>query len=147
VLADVGQWLAGAKKIALMSLAVAAQRFGHGLGEEQEVLGHFADIAMDVFVLESALLRTRKVAAAMGVERVRLHEAAVRCFAQDALDRVESRARRLLAAVEEDPAKRAAHVAAVARFAARPTLNTVALRRQLAVAAVDADGYPLTLTT
>src|SRR4029079_15603034 len=125
------------------SLAVAAQRFGHGLSEEQEVLGHFADIDMDVVVLESALLRTQNLAAATGIERVRLQEAAVRCFAQDALDRVEMRARRLLATVEEDPGKLAAHLGAVARLAARPTLNTVALRRQLAIAAVDADGYPL----
>jgi hypothetical protein len=143
VLDDVEQWLAGAKKIALLSLALAAQRFGQGLSEEQEILGGFADMAMEVFVLESALLRTQKLAAAMGVERVRLQEAVVRCFAQDALDRIEVRARRVLAAVEEDRSKLAGHLAAVARFAVRPTLNTIALRRLVAMAAIDADGYPL----
>ena len=61
------------------------------LEQQQEVLGHFADVAMETYALESAVLRTQKRAAAEGEETARLHEAAVRCFAQDALDRIESR--------------------------------------------------------
>jgi alkylation response protein AidB-like acyl-CoA dehydrogenase len=136
--------LAGAKKTALMCLGLATQKFGQELTEEQEVLGHFADVAMEVYALESALLRVRKAAAARGESAVDLPAAAVRCFAQDALDRIEVSARRLLAAVEEGDTLRTA-LAGLKRFTRRELLNTVALRRQVAQAAIDQEAYPFSL--
>ena len=138
-LAAEGAMLAGAKKIALVCIGLAAQRFGQDLTEQQEVLGHFADVAMETYALESVLLRARKQAGQPGAELV---AAAVRCFAQDAMDRVETSARRLLAAVEEDGAALDRALGAVRRLAARRPANTVALRRQVADAAIDAGGYP-----
>jgi alkylation response protein AidB-like acyl-CoA dehydrogenase len=135
---------AGAKKIALLGLGLAAQKFGTALVDEQEVLGHFADIAMETYALESALLRVRKRAAARGAGAIALEAAAVRCFAQDALDAIEVSARRLLAAVEDDADKLRPLLAAVRRLAARETLNTVGLRRQVAAATVEAGRYPFT---
>jgi alkylation response protein AidB-like acyl-CoA dehydrogenase len=143
-LGDVAQMVAGAKKIALVGLGLAVRRFGQELTDQQEVLGDFADIAMDVYGLESALLRTQKLASGAGGERARLQEAAVRCFADDALDRIASRGRRLLAAVEENEARLATHLDTFHRLATRPALNSVALRRLIAAAAVEAGGYPLT---
>ena len=134
--------LAGAKKVALMCLGLAAQKFAQDLTEQQEVLGHFADIAMETYALESAIIRTQKRAAARGEDKVRLQEAAVRCFAQDALDKIEVSARRLLSATEEGDTLRTT-LAALKRFTKRDALNTVALRRQVADAAIDAGGYPL----
>jgi alkylation response protein AidB-like acyl-CoA dehydrogenase len=141
LLGDETRLLGGAKKIAILCLGLAAQKFGTDLADEQEVLGHFADIAMDTYALESALLRARKRAAAVGLERAALELAAVRCFAGDALDRIEVRARRLLAAVQEGEPLRTT-LEAVQRLAARSTLNTVALRRQVAAAAIEAERYP-----
>jgi alkylation response protein AidB-like acyl-CoA dehydrogenase len=144
-LADERALVAGARKVALICLGLAARRFAQALAEEQEILGQFANIAMETYALESAVLRARKRAAAAGVEGARLQEAAVRCLAQDAAHRIEGAARRLLAAVHdgEDEAALRRSLAAVARFLARPTLNTVALRRQVAAAAVEQGGYPL----
>jgi alkylation response protein AidB-like acyl-CoA dehydrogenase len=127
-----------------MCLGLATQKFGQELTEEQEVLGHFADVAMEVYALESALLRVRKAAAARGESAVDLPAAAVRCFAQDALDRIEVSARRLLAAVEEGDTLRTA-LAGLKRFTRRELLNTVALRRQVAQAAIDQEAYPFSL--
>lgn len=134
--------LAGAKKVALMCLGLAAQKFAQDLTEQQEVLSHFADIAMETYALESAIIRTQKRAAARGEDKARLQEAAVRCFAQDALDKVEVSARRLLSATEEGDTLRTT-LAALKRFTRRDALNTVALRRQVADAAIEAGGYPL----
>jgi alkylation response protein AidB-like acyl-CoA dehydrogenase len=133
--------LGGAKKVALMCLGVAAQRFGEALGEQQEVLAHFADVAMEVYALESALLRARKVHAARGPEAAALAEAAVRCYAQEAIDRVDVSARHLLAAVEEGDMLRT-YLAALRRLTRREGVNTVALRRQVAQAALEKGGYP-----
>jgi hypothetical protein len=134
--------LAGAKKVALMCLGTAVQKRGERLKDDQEVLGHFADIAMATYTLESALLRTRKRAAARGEDKTRLQEAAVRCYAQDAMDEIEASARKLLAAVEDGEALRGL-LAAVRRFTKREVCNTVALRRLVADAAIEQVGYPL----
>jgi alkylation response protein AidB-like acyl-CoA dehydrogenase len=134
--------LAGAKKVALLCLGTAVQRRGEALKDEQEVLGHFADIAMATFALESALLRARKRAAARGEDATRLQEAAVRCYAQDAMDEIDTSARKLLAAVEEGETLRTL-LAAVGRLTKRETCNTVALRRLVADAAIEQVGYPL----
>jgi len=141
-LAAEARMLAGAKKVALMCLGTAVQKLGEALKDEQEVLGHFADIAMATYALESALLRARKRAAARGEEAARLQEAAVRCYAQDAMDEIEVSARKLLAAVEEGDTLRTL-LAALKRFTKREPCNTVALRRKVADAAIEKVGYPL----
>ena len=136
------QMVAGAKKIALMCIGLAAQKFGDKLVDEQETLGYFADIAMDTYALESAVLRAQKRAAALGEEQARLQEAAVRCFAQDALDRIEGYARRALAAIDEGDMLRT-YLAALKRFSRREPANTIALRRQVADAVIENGRYPL----
>jgi len=141
-LAAEARMLAGAKKVALMCLGTAVQKRGEALKDEQEVLGHFADIAMETYALESALLRTRKRAAANGEDAARLQEAAVRCYAQDAMDAIEVSARKLLAAVEDGDTLRTL-LAALKRFTKREVCNTVALRRQVADATIERVGYPL----
>jgi alkylation response protein AidB-like acyl-CoA dehydrogenase len=142
LLAAEARMVAGAKKTGLMCLAVATQKFQQSLSDQQEVLGHFADVAMETYALESAILRTQKRALRLGEAKARLPAVAVRCFAQDAMDRIETSARRLLAAVEEGDMLRT-YLAALKRFTKRETLNTVALRREVAEAIVEADGYPL----
>ena len=134
--------LTGAKKVALLCLGSAVQKYGENLKDEQEILGLFADIAMETYALESALLRARKRAAARGEKEARLQEAAVRCYAQDAMDTIESKARTLLAAVEEGDMLRT-YLAALKRFTKREVCNTVALHREVADAAIEQVGYPL----
>jgi alkylation response protein AidB-like acyl-CoA dehydrogenase len=133
---------AGAKKVALMCLGVATQKYGKALQEQQEILGHFADIAMEAYALETAVIRTQKRAAAQGEEKTRLLETVVRCFAQDSLDRIEVSARRLLAAVDEGDMLRT-YLAALKRFTKREIADTVALRRRVADAAIEHGGYPV----
>jgi alkylation response protein AidB-like acyl-CoA dehydrogenase len=141
-LAAESRMLAGAKKVALMCLGTAVQKLGEKLKDEQEVLGHFADIAMATYALESALLRARKRAATRGEAAARLQEAAVRCYAQDAMDEIEVSARKILAAVEDGDTLRTL-LAALKRFTKRDIVNTVALRRQVADAAIEKVAYPL----
>jgi alkylation response protein AidB-like acyl-CoA dehydrogenase len=142
-LAAEARMVQGAKKVALMGLGLAAQKYGPKLEEEQEVLGLFADIAMDVFALESALLRARKTAAREGEAKAALPAAAVQCFAQEAMDRVESSGRKLLASLAEGDLRRT-YLAALKRFTKREVVDTVGLKRQIAEAAIDRVGaYPL----
>jgi alkylation response protein AidB-like acyl-CoA dehydrogenase len=141
-LAAEARMAAAAKKIALMCLGTAVQKYQQALTDEQEILARFADVAMETYALESAVLRTQKRAARLGEDKARLPAAAVRCFTQDAMDRIETSARRLLAAVDEGDTLRT-YLAALKRFTKRETLNTVALRREVADAVVEAEAYPL----
>ncbi len=58
------------------------------------------------------------------------------------MDKIEVSARRLLATLDEGDMLRT-YLAALKRFTKRETLNTVALRREVAQAATEAGGYPL----
>jgi alkylation response protein AidB-like acyl-CoA dehydrogenase len=122
------------KKIALMVLGTAMQTYGARLAEEQEVLLRAADIIIDLFGAESALLRA---SAAGGT----LHEAAALVFVNDAAGRVELAARDALAAMTEGDMLRTL-LAALRRLAKSTPVNTVALRRQLADAVAERRVYP-----
>ena len=49
------------KKLALMIAGGAAMKFQQKLAKEQEVLGKLADIIIEIFAMESGLLRTLKI--------------------------------------------------------------------------------------
>ena len=99
-LARESEMLAAVKKIALFSAGVASQRFMTALQDQQEVMADLADIISQVYALESALLRARKLAAA------RKSTAAVAAsitalLADESLALAEQCARRVLAACAE----------------------------------------------
>ena len=127
------------KKVALMVLGTAMQTYGQKLNDEQEVLGYAADILIDTFAAESAVARAR-AASAGAPEHAHLHEAAARCFVNDAAQRVEHAARSALAAMAEGDALRTL-TAVLRRILKYTPVNTVDLRRQLAVATVEKGRY------
>ena len=142
-LAAEARMVQGAKKVALMCLGLAAQKHADKLENQQELLGLFADIAMDVYALESAVLRTQKRAARQGEAKAGLQAAAVQCYAQEAMDRVEANGRKILASLDEGDMLRT-YLAALKRFTKRGAVDTIGLKRQIAEAAIDrVGGYPL----
>jgi alkylation response protein AidB-like acyl-CoA dehydrogenase len=120
--------VANAKKIALLALAVAYQKHGAELEEQQELLMHLADIIMEAFAMESSLLRTRKWASS-GKSSIGADMCAV--FLQDAMARVELAARNVAGACLEGEFLRKT-MQVLRRFAAYDPLDAVALRRKIA---------------
>jgi alkylation response protein AidB-like acyl-CoA dehydrogenase len=131
----------GAKKISLMLLALAAQKFQARLQDEQEVMGFFADVAIDTYALESALLRTKKKAEGDGEAAAVPFVAALQVFAEGAVSRIEAAARQALPTIESGEML-ATCMDGVARFTDRRPLATIPLRRSLAAMALDQNGYP-----
>jgi alkylation response protein AidB-like acyl-CoA dehydrogenase len=127
------------KKSILMVLGLAMQTYREKLGDQQEVLMHLADMLIDTYSAESALLRAQQVAAENG-RRSDLHAAAARIFVNDAAWRVETSARQALAAMLDGDALRTT-VAALKRLFRQMPINTAALRRQLADDAVAHGGW------
>ncbi|MFL6336966.1 MAG: acyl-CoA dehydrogenase family protein [Pyrinomonadaceae bacterium] len=140
VLAAEAKLAKNAKKVALMVLGTAAQKFMTALSEEQEVLIGAANIIMDVFAMESAILRAQKLAASQGGEAAALYLDMVRVFCNDAVGRVEAEARNTLAATAEGDELRML-LAALKRFTKHTPINTVAARRRIADAMIKANRY------
>ncbi|HEY1307192.1 MAG TPA: acyl-CoA dehydrogenase family protein [Vicinamibacterales bacterium] len=131
--------VAAFKKVALMVLGTAMQTYGEGLTDQQEVLSYAADILIDIYSAESAVLRARE-ALAQQQPKSELHVAAARVFVNDAAQRVDNAARSALAAMAEGDTLRTL-LAALRRVLKVTPINTVALRRTLADAATENRGY------
>ena len=129
--------VAAMKKVALMVLGTAMQTYGLKLTDEQEILCAAADILIDIYAAESAVLRAREAAARPDAA---LHEAAARTFVNDATQRVQAAAANALAAMAEGDTLRTL-LAALRRVLKATPINTVALRRTLAEATVARDRY------
>jgi len=71
------------KKIALVVAGVAAQKFGQNLAREQDVLAKIADISIEVFAMESGLLRTLKMISEDGEKKTEYQIAAVKLYVDE----------------------------------------------------------------
>ncbi len=104
---------------------------------------HVADMLIDVFAAESAVLRAIGASSGPG-SRASLHVDAARVFVSDAAMRVEASAKQALAAMAEGDTLRAM-LSALRRLSKTMPINTAALRRRLADEAVSRGGYPFTV--
>ena len=129
-----------AKKVSLMTLGTAAQKYMMGLSDQQEVLMSVADIVMDTFAMESAILRAKKMAAVQGEEAISLHLDMTRVFCNDAVERIEADAKNTLAAMADGDELRTL-LAALRRFTKMTPMNTVAARQRIANAMIEANRY------
>src|SRR5215207_6401054 len=134
--------LARAKRLVVYTLGSAKETYGERLAEEQEVLGHVADITAEVYALESALLRTEKLVAARGRSAAAVQLDIARVYASDAADRLEHSAKQVVAALT-DGGDSARLLEGVRRLTRHTPPNTVAARRRIADAIVRAGRYHL----
>ena len=133
--------VAASKKAFLFASGVAAQKYMDKLRDEQEVVGVLADIVMDTYAAESALLRARKIVSQKGTADV-LPVVMTQVFVCDALDRVERNARTALAACAAGDTLRS-QLALLRRLLKREPVDAIALRRKVARATIEAGRYPI----
>jgi alkylation response protein AidB-like acyl-CoA dehydrogenase len=137
-LADERRAVTAFKKVALFVAGAALQRFGDALQHEQEVLSSLADIVIDAYAAESAVLRAQ---AADSAADAALHAATAIVVTHEAAGRIELAARAALAALGEGDSLRT-HLAALRRLLKLTPANLVTRRRLIADAAVARGGYP-----
>src|SRR5580698_8835874 len=117
-----------AKKIALFMIGIAYQKYGAELEKQQETVMNISDIVMEVFAMESSLLRSCKLAASgAGTNAADMCAA----FLREGLDRVEVSARNIIGACSADTTQRE-NMATLRSFANYDPLNGVTLRRDIA---------------
>jgi butyryl-CoA dehydrogenase len=140
-LAREAEVLASSRKIALFAAGVASQRFMTALQDQQEVMADIADMITQVFALESALLRARKLGSA-GKASAEVAAAMTGLLAEETMALAEQAARRALAACAEGDMLRT-HLAILRRLARFTPADSVALSRTVAKQATQLERYPL----
>ena len=142
VLADEARVVANAKKMFLQAAGGAVQKFREKLADEQELIGALSNMVMEIYAMESCLLRAQKAAVAKGEAATQTMIDAARVFINDAAERVEHEAKRAVAAVHEGDML-TTQMAVLKRFGKRAPVDTIALRRRVAAAVQSQDRYPL----
>ena len=129
------------KKIGLLVAGAAVQKYMMKLADEQEILGSISDIVIEVFAMESALLRAMKTFEKFGDEKSQIQKAMVKVYVNEAFDRVESFAKQALAAIAEGDTLRT-QLSALKKLTRFTPVNTVALRREIADFVIKVGRYP-----
>ncbi|MGB9510313.1 MAG: acyl-CoA dehydrogenase family protein, partial [Candidatus Acidiferrum sp.] len=133
VLAEEARVIANAKKIFLQAAGGALQKYREKLADEQELIAALANIVMEIYAMESSLLRAQKAAAAKGEAASAAMIDAARVFIANAAERVDHEAKRAIAAVHQGDML-TTQLAVLKRFGKRPVVDTIALRRRVAAA-------------
>jgi alkylation response protein AidB-like acyl-CoA dehydrogenase len=126
-----------AKKVTLLALGIAFQKYMTALEDQQEILASITDVAMNTFAMESVLLRTQKLAK-LGKGEIAGEMCNV--FLREAMETVESAARNVLAASSEGDALRT-NLAVLKRFTKFEPINAIEARRRIAARLLAADRY------
>ena len=123
--------LAQAKKLALLAAGSASQKYMQSLVDQQEVVGALADCIIEIYAMESCILRAEKRLASQGESAAQIAIAMARLYAAKAMQTVELSTRKIIGAVAEGDALRA-QAAMLRRLAKHDPVDTIGLGRQVA---------------
>ncbi len=128
------------KKAAIMTAGAAAQKFQQKLSQEQEILMNLADMTINIYMAESALLRTEKLASLKGETAVALQIDLAKTYLNDAVDRVNTSGKNAIVAMAEGDELKMM-LMGLKRFTKATPYNTKEARRRIASSLIAADQY------
>jgi alkylation response protein AidB-like acyl-CoA dehydrogenase len=139
-LAQERRLVATAKKMGLFAAGVATQKYMQAIQDQQEIMGAIANMTIEAYAMESAVLRAHKLAMQNG-ESTNAHALAMtRVYMAGALDRVESAAKAVIAACSDGDMLRS-QLAILRRLAKYEPFNVVALRQKIAAKVIENGKY------
>ncbi|MGC2477970.1 MAG: acyl-CoA dehydrogenase family protein [Candidatus Sulfotelmatobacter sp.] len=139
-LAQERKLVATAKKIGLFAAGVATQKYMQAIQDQQEIMGAIANMVIETYAMESAVLRAQKLAARNGEAGAALAVAMTRVYMSGAMEKVESAARLVIAACAEGDMLRS-QLAILRRLCKYEPFNTLALRRTIAQRVIEMSKY------
>src|SRR5271163_755797 len=134
--------VAQAKKLGLFVSGAATQKYMAAIQDNQEVMGAIADMTIEIFAMESAVLRAQKMVEQKGEASASLAIAMTRVYLTQALEKIEAAAKKVIADVAEGDMLRT-QLAIVRRLSKHEPFNTIALRQQIAQKTIEAGKYRL----
>jgi alkylation response protein AidB-like acyl-CoA dehydrogenase len=134
--------VAQAKKLGLFVAGAATQKYMQAIQDQQEIMGAIADMTIETYAVESAVLRAQKIVQTKGEDAAALPIAMTRVYLSQAMERVESAARKVIAAVADGDMMRT-QLAILRRLAKYEPFNTIELRQQIAQTMIERGKYTL----
>ena len=131
-----------AKKLGLFAAGAATQKYMQAIQDQQEIMAAIADMTIETYAMESAVLRAQKLSESKGEAAAGLAIAMTRVYVSQAFEKVESAARRVIAAVADGDMLRT-QLAILRRLAKYEPFNTIQLRQQIAERMVERGKYTL----
>ena len=141
-LADEGRLASQAKKLGLFAAGAATQKYMQTIQDQQEIMGEIADIVIEAYAMESAVLRARKIIDLKGESAAALPVAMTRVYLSQAMSKVEAAAKKVIAAVAEGDMLKT-QVAILRRLAKHDPFNTIALRQEIASKIIERGKYTI----
>lgn len=134
--------IANFKKAILMVAGAAVQKLMMQLDKEQEILMNIADMAIEVFHAESALLRVMKLASLRGDAAVAIQNDIMRTYVYDAADRINKAGKDALNSFADGDELRMMHIG-LKRFTKVEPFNCKDARRRISDRLVADNGYKI----
>ncbi len=134
------KYISNFKKAILMVAGAAVQKLMMSLDKEQEILMNIADMSIDVYNAESALLRVMKLTATKGENETTVHADMVRTYLYDAADRINKAGKDALNSFAEGDELRMMHIG-LKRFTKVEPFNCKDARRRIADKMIANKGY------
>src|SRR5579863_8854198 len=131
-----------AKKLGLFAAGAATQKYMQAIQDQQEIMGAIADMTIETYAMESAVLRAQKIVASKGEAAAALPVAMTRVYLAQAMEKVEAAARKVIAAVADGDMMRT-QLAILRRLAKHEPFNTIELRQQIAQKMIERGKYSL----
>jgi alkylation response protein AidB-like acyl-CoA dehydrogenase len=130
------------KKAFLMVAGAAVQKYGPELDSHQQLLMAASDILIEIYMAESVVLRTEKLAKSKGAENVKEQIAMAQLYLYKAVDVVTIKGKEGIASFAEGDEQRMMMMG-LRRFTKYNNMpNVVALRETIAAKIVAENGYP-----
>jgi alkylation response protein AidB-like acyl-CoA dehydrogenase len=142
-LAEERKIVSQAKKLGLFAAGSATQKYMQSIQDQQEIMGAIADMTIETYAMESAVLRSQKIAETQGQSAAALPIAMTRIYLAQAMEKVESAAKKIIAAVAEGDMLRT-QLAILRRLSKYEPFNTIELRQQVAQKVIARGKYALT---
>ena len=141
-LADERKLVMSAKKLGLFVAGAATQKYMQAIQDQQEVMGAIADMVIETYAMESAVLRAQKIAERNGETAASLPIAMTRVYLSQAMEKIEAAAKKVIAAVADGDMLRT-QLAILRRLAKHEPFNTIELRQQIAQKVIERGKYTL----
>ena len=139
--AEEKEMVAKLKKVFLMVAGSAVQKYGPDLDAHQQLLMAAADILIEIYMAESTILRTEKMAKSQGRENVKEQIAMAQLYLYEAVDIINSKGKEGIASIAEGDEQRMM-LMGLRRFTKYNTLpNVVGLRELIASKLVSENEY------
>jgi len=139
-LAEEHKLVAQAKKLGLFAAGAATQKYMQTIQDQQEIMGAIADVVIEIYAMESAVLRAQKIIRNNGDSPAALPVAMTRVYLAQAMEKIESAVRKIISAVAEGDMLRT-QLAILRRLAKYEPFNSIDLCQQIAQRMIERGKY------